>query len=82
MAPKCTLNDVDRESREREWLALRKEALISESHTDAGSVSVFEARPNVKYRIEALIEAEHDCCSHLRFKISEDGERIAVEVTS
>jgi hypothetical protein len=45
-------------------------------------VSVFRANPDVKQRIDALIQAEHDCCSHLRFNVSQDDAEITVEVTS
>ena len=78
----CTLDVTDREARMREWRSLRGEALISERHSTDGSVSVFENGARVKRRLEALIEAENDCCSHLRFSLSEDDERIAVEITS
>jgi hypothetical protein len=78
----CKLEPGDREARLREWQALRSDALISESHSDGGSVSVFRANPDVKQRIDALIQAEHDCCSHLRFNVSQDDAEITVEVTS
>ena len=78
----CALDPSEREGRLREWKSLRTDALISESHTTAGSASVFEASTDVKSRIEALIKAENDCCSHLRFNVTEDDERITVEVTS
>ena len=78
----CTLDPSDRETRLREWQALRTDALISESQSEAGSIAVFDARADVRRRIDALIQAEHDCCSHLRFKVAEDGEQIRVEVTA
>ena len=77
----CTLHPADREARLREWQSLRSDALISESHSTAGSVAVFRATTDVKRRLAALIDAENDCCSHLRFELTEDGGRIAVEVT-
>ena len=78
----CTLDHADREARLREWQALRAEALISESHSAGGSVAVFDARPDVRRRLDALIQAENGCCSFLRFAVAEEGERITVEVTS
>ncbi len=77
----CTLDPSNREARLREWQSLRSDALISESHSEAGSVSVFKADADVKRRIDALIRAENDCCSHLRFNVTEDDTRITVEVT-
>jgi hypothetical protein len=77
----CTLDTTTREARLREWQSLRKDALISETHSTGGSASVFKASADVKRRIEALIEAENDCCSHLRFNLTEDDESITVEVT-
>ena len=78
----CTLDTTDREERLREWQSLRSDALISESHSTGGSVSVFKASADVKRRIEALIKAENDCCSHLRFNLREGDGHITVEVTS
>jgi hypothetical protein len=78
----CTLDTASREARLREWQSLRGDALVSESNSTGGSVSIFKASPGVKRRIEALIQAENDCCSHLRFKLTEDGGRLTVEVTS
>jgi hypothetical protein len=80
--PACTLDSRDREARLAEWQSLRTQALISEYHSEAGSVSVFRADADVRRRIDALIQAEHDCCSHLWFKVTETDERITVEVTS
>jgi hypothetical protein len=81
-AAACTLDATDREARLREWQSLRTDALVSESHSDAGSVSVFRADADVKQRIDALIQAEHDCCSHLRFNVTQGEAGITVEVTS
>ena len=78
----CTLDMTDREARLGEWRSLRDEALVSERHSAGGSVSVFENGVDVKRRIETLIDAENECCSHLRFSLSEDHGRITVEVTS
>ena len=78
---KCTLDPTNLDARLREWQSLRGDALISESHSDAGSVSVFKADADVRRRIDALIRAENDCCSHLRFNVTEDDARITVEVT-
>jgi hypothetical protein len=79
---KCTLDPTNREARLREWQSLRSDALISESHSEAGSVSVFKAGDEVRRRLDALIRAENDCCSHLRFNVREDDLRITVAVTS
>lgn len=82
MASTCTLDTRDREARLREWQSLRSDALVSENHSTGGSVSVFKASADVKQRIETLIQAENDCCSHLQFKLTEGDRGIAVEVTS
>lgn len=78
----CTLDPANREARLREWQSLRSNAMISESHSEAGSVSVFRADADVDRRIDALIHAENDCCSHLRYKVTRDDEQIAIEITS
>ena len=81
-APACALDRPDRDARLREWQSLRDHALVSESHTAAGSISVFRDDADVARRLEALIDAEHDCCSHLRFEVRHEAERITVAVTS
>ena len=78
---KCTLDPTNRDARLREWQSLRSDALISESHSEAGSVSVFKSDDEVRRRLDALIRAENDCCSHLRFHVREDDTRIVVEVS-
>ena len=78
---KCTLDTTNLDARLREWQSLRSDALISESHSETGSVSVFKVDDEVKRRLDALIRAENDCCSHLRFHVREDDARIVVEVS-
>ena len=80
--PACTLDATKRDGRLYEWQSLRSDALISESHSEVGSVSIFKATGDVRRRIDALIQAENDCCSHLRYNVNEDDARITVEVTS
>ncbi len=82
MGSTCTLDTRDREARLREWQSLRSDALVSERHSTGGSVSVFKASGHVKQRIETLIQAENDCCSHLQFELTEADGCIAVKVTS
>ena len=78
----CTLDPSDREARLREWQSLRADALVCESQSEAGSVSVFKANGDVRRRIDALIRAENDCCSHLRYDVAECEGRITIEITS
>ncbi|HEX8075487.1 MAG TPA: hypothetical protein VF545_10950 [Thermoleophilaceae bacterium] len=80
--PACTLDATKREARLHEWQSLRSKALISEGHSEVGSVSIFKADADVKRRMDALIQAENDCCSHLRYNVTEDDARITVVVTS
>lgn len=64
----------------REWLSLRDDALISEDTTAERTVAVFKRSDEVMSRLEALIDAEKDCCSFLRFKVTAEDGRITVEI--
>ena len=82
MESTCTLETGARERRRSDWEALRGDALISESHNESGSVSVFANTPEVRRRLEALIAAEADCCSFLRFVVMEENDRLVVDVSA
>ncbi len=78
----CSLDAAARTARLREWEALRSDALISEETTESGAVVVLQRSPETKRGLQALIEAEKDCCSFLRFRVSERDGQVIVEVTS
>ena len=78
----CSLDAAARTDRMHEWEALRTDALISERVTEDAAVVVLERSADVKRRLDALIEAERDCCSFLRFHVTEEDEQIVVRVTS
>jgi hypothetical protein len=78
--PACSLDSEQLEERLQEWRSLRAEALISEKVRDGTLHSRYKRSEGVAQRLRALIEAEGRCCPFLEFKLSEQGDVIAVEV--
>jgi hypothetical protein len=78
----CSLGSAERTERLRDWEALRADALISEHLTGDTTVVVLERSADVTRRLQALIEAEKECCSFLRLHVTEDADRITVQITS
>ena len=78
----CSLDATERTERLREWEALRTDALIDEHATGDTTIVVLKRSADVKRRLDALIDAEKDCCSFLRFHVTEQDEQITVEVTA
>jgi hypothetical protein len=81
-ARSCSLGATERTDRLRDWEALRTDALIGEHVTGDTMVVVLERSADVTRRLQALIDAEKDCCSFLRFHVTEEDEQITVEITS
>ena len=78
----CSLDAAERTERLGEWEALRTDALLSEHLNGDTTVVVLKSSADVKRRLDALIDAEKDCCSFLRFHVTEQDEQITVQVTS
>ena len=72
----CTLTPADQKTRLEEWRALRRDALVGESRDGAAWTSLWRRSETVRARLEALIEAERECCAFLTFEVEDDDEVI------
>ncbi len=79
-ACQCTLDPEHILARVGEWVALARDHLHSRAVGDGEVTGVYERREDVRARLEALIQAEQECCSFLEFALDEQGDHIRVTV--
>ena len=76
----CTLTPADQKTRLEEWRQLRHDALLSESRDDLVWTTLWRGDADVRARLEALIEAERDCCSFLTFKVEDADDALRLRI--
>lgn len=77
----CTLQPAEQPKRLADWAKLLRETRTREETSD-GVRYTFAANDDIKPRVEALVAAEHSCCSFLEFEIAEAGDELEVTVTA
>jgi hypothetical protein len=75
----CTLTAAELPTRIASARELGERALVGVEAADGRAVLSFDGE---RESIDAFVAAESTCCSFLGFEISEDGERLKLEILS
>jgi len=74
----CRLGAGDQETRLGQWRQLRREGLIREHRDGLALTTDWRRRGDVAARLNALVEAEKQCCGFLNFEVEELGDIVRV----
>jgi len=72
----CTLGAGDQKTRLAEWRELRREGLLREHRDSLVLTTDWHRRGDVAARLEALVEAEKQCCAFLHFEVEKRGNLV------
>lgn len=72
--PHCTLSTDALESRLTDWREVMRQALRREQPREGVTVADYPHEPALRARLDALIAAEGECCTFLRFDVEEREE--------
>lgn len=75
----CSLSAEELPARLAQMRAIGKDALLAV--TPQGTLR-FRADETTRERLDAIIAAESQCCSFLRFELAEDGGELLLSVTA
>ena len=75
----CSLNATQLRTRLDEMSALGQDALL---RTDPDGTMHFRSDKATRERLEAVIEAEAQCCSFLHFELGEDRDTVTLTVVA
>ena len=75
----CSFNASELGARLDEIGAVGRDALLS---AEGDGTMRFRADETTRERLEAIIAAEASCCSFLRFKLTDEGDTLALTITA
>lgn len=78
----CSLEGAELGERLAEIGALGGEALLESERRDGHELLWFRADPEVRARLERVVEAERRCCAFLDFDLGEDGGRLRLTISA
>jgi MYXO-CTERM domain-containing protein len=81
-APACSLTASAAAERAERWHRLLDRQLLSRTATPGGLRVVFRSDPGVADELDALVEAERECCAFLGLSVERSEERLVLDVAA
>lgn len=78
----CSLTGEELGSREREWRAVARAALLERTAIHAGIRLRFRAEGDVAERLRQLIAAERECCPFLDMALTSHDGDLVLDITA
>ena len=78
----CSLTAAELPARLAEMRAVGERSLLSAEHTDDGAVLRLRSDAGMRARVEALVQAESECCPFLAFDLGESEDALVLTIRS
>ena len=77
----CSLDDEQLAARRAEWQAVAGNSLIERIDQEGGFTTTYRGDAETARALEALVQAELECCPDIGWNLEQDGELIRLRVT-
>jgi SAM-dependent methyltransferase len=77
----CSLSGAELRERREEWRSIEA-ALVERSERDGVVETAYRATPELRQRLERLLELERECCAGARWELREDGALLRMSITA
>jgi SAM-dependent methyltransferase len=77
----CSLTDAELSGRRAEWGGVEG-ALVERTEREGVVEAAYRASPQVRQRLERLLELERRCCAGARWELREDGDLLRMSITA
>jgi len=77
----CSLDDEELAARRAEWRALAKRGLVESVPNEGRFTATYRGDDETARVLEALVEAERECCPTIDWRLEREGELIRLNVT-
>jgi len=77
----CSLTDAELSQRRVEWGAVEG-AMVERAEREGVVEAAYRASPEVRQRLERLLELERQCCAGARWELREDGGLLRLSITA
>ena len=77
----CSLTGAELSQRRDEWCAVEA-ALVARTERDGVVEAAYRASPELRQRLERLLELERQCCAGARWELREDGALLRMSITA
>src|SRR5256885_7121122 len=77
----CSLSGTELRDRREEWRSIEA-ALVERSERDGVVETAYRASPELRQRLERLLELERECCAGARWELREDGALLRMSITA
>jgi hypothetical protein len=81
IAMACSLDDQQLAARRAEWQALASNSLIERVDQERGFVATYRGDERTAHALNALVQAEHECCPGIGWEVEREGDLIRLRVT-
>ena len=76
----CSLDDEQLAARRADWLALASHSLVDKVDEDGGFTATYRGDDRTARALEALVQAELECCPDIGWNLEQEGELIRLRV--
>jgi SAM-dependent methyltransferase len=77
----CSLTDAELSGRRAEWGGVEG-ALVERTEREGVVEAAYRASPQVRQRLERLLELERQCCAGARWELREDGDLLRMSISA
>jgi len=81
IAMACSLDDRQLAARRAEWQALASHSLIQRVDQENGFVATYRGDERTARALDALVQAEHECCPGIGWEVEREDDLIRLRVT-
>ena len=76
----CSLDDEQLAARRAEWQAVASHSLVDKKDEDGGFTATYRGDDETARALDALVQAELECCPDISWHLERDGELIRLVV--
>ena len=76
----CSLDDEQLAARRAEWQAVAGHSLVDKVDEEGGFTATYRGDEQTEKALDALVQAELECCPDISWNLDRDGELIRLRV--